>query len=167
MSFRSLSVVPFSFLVLSSFPNRCLAPQTGREPSASERDALARERLHKRLGVWQNRLELSDWKISLITVHRGELSPGTLGNVRWNLDEKTARVKVLNANDYELPFEAAFSDMEFTLVHELIHLELASLPRTDESRVDEEGAVNRMADALLQLDHRESAKANVTAFLAR
>ncbi|MBV9396618.1 MAG: hypothetical protein JO062_01475 [Bryobacterales bacterium] len=117
--------------------------------------------------MWQNRLELSDWKISLITVHRGELSPGTLGNVRWNLDEKTARVKVLNANDYELPFEAAFSDMEFTLVHELIHLELASLPRTDESRVDEEGAVNRMADALLQLDHRESAKANVTAFLAR
>jgi hypothetical protein len=42
--------------------------------------------------------------------------------------------------------------MEFTMVHELIHLELASLPRTDASRRDEEAAVDRMAGALLRLD---------------
>jgi hypothetical protein len=106
----------------------------------------------KRLGVWQDRLELGDWKISIIMSRRSDLRPGTLGNIRWDMDDKTARIRVLGANEYQMPFEAAYQDMEFTLVHELIHLELASLPRNDSSRGDEEYAVNRMADALLQLD---------------
>jgi hypothetical protein len=106
----------------------------------------------KRLGVWQDRLELGDWKISVVMSRRSDLRPGTLGNIRWDMDDKTARIRVLGANEYQMPFEAAYQDMEFTLVHELIHLELASLPRSDASRGDEEYAVNRMADALLQLD---------------
>jgi hypothetical protein len=106
----------------------------------------------KRLGVWQDRLQLGDWKISIIMSLRSDLRPGTLGNIRWDMDAKTARIRVLGANEYQMPFEAAYQDMEFTLVHELIHLELASLPRNDTSRGDEEYAVNRMADALLQLD---------------
>ena len=57
-----------------------------------------------------------------------------------------------------IPFDATFKDMEFTVVHELIHLELASLPRSDTSRTDEEFAVNHMADALLLLDHPDSRK---------
>jgi hypothetical protein len=43
-------------------------------------------------------------------------------------------------------------DMEFTVVHELIHLELSSLPRSDASRREEEYAVNRITEALLKLD---------------
>lgn len=44
------------------------------------------------------------------------------------------------------------------MVHELIHLELSSLTRNFKSRSEEsysgeEQAVNRMADALLQVDH--------------
>jgi Zn-dependent peptidase ImmA (M78 family) len=48
--------------------------------------------------------------------------------------------------------------MEFTVVHELVHLELSSLTknfksRSEESYSGEEQAVNRMADALLKLDN--------------
>jgi hypothetical protein len=164
--FRSLSLLPASFLLLSGFPNLCIAPQTAHEPSAGERDALAKNRLEKRLAVWQDRLELKDWKVSLILSRRGELRPGTLGNINWDTDTKTARIRILDADEYAMPFEATFSDMEFTLVHELLHLELASLPHTDESRGDEEFAVNRMADALLQLDHRRPGNQKITAFLA-
>ena len=46
-------------------------------------------------------------------------------------------------------------DMEFTVVHELIHLQLSSLPRSEASRSDEEHAVNRITDALLKLDRGE------------
>jgi hypothetical protein len=46
-------------------------------------------------------------------------------------------------------------DMEFTVVHELIHLELSSLPRSEASRRDEEYAVNQIADALLALDRKK------------
>jgi hypothetical protein len=42
--------------------------------------------------------------------------------------------------------------MELTIVHELVHLELASLPRSEASRSTEEHAVNGIADALLALD---------------
>jgi hypothetical protein len=44
--------------------------------------------------------------------------------------------------------------MEDTIVHELIHLELASLPTTDTSRSDEEFAVNHLAEGLLELDRK-------------
>ena len=41
---------------------------------------------------------------------------------------------------------------EYTLVHELVHLELASLPRSEASRKSEEHAVNRLTEALLELE---------------
>ena len=46
--------------------------------------------------------------------------------------------------------------MEFTIVHELVHLELASLPRSEASRSNEEHAVNLSAEALLRLDRRST-----------
>lgn len=91
----------------------------------------------------------------MIVSHRGELRPGTLGNIHWDQESKTARIRVLDPNEYQTPFASAFQDMEFTVVHELIHLELASLPRNDASRTDEEYAVNHMADALLALDRHQ------------
>ena len=102
--------------------------------------------------MWQQALQLEDWKISLVMSHRSDLRPGTLGSINWDADKKTARIRVLDAAEYPTSFETAIQDMEFTVVHELIHLELASLPRTDASRPDEEHAVNRIADALLRLD---------------
>jgi hypothetical protein len=46
------------------------------------------------------------------------------------------------------------NDMELTIVHELVHLELSSLPRNEASRSSEEHAVNRIAEALLGLDRQ-------------
>ena len=94
--------------------------------------------------------------------HPSELRRGTLGNVHWDADKKTATIRVLDASDYGRPFRATLEDMEFTVVHELVHLELASLTRnfksrSEESFSEEEQAVNRMSDALLQLDHADQA----------
>jgi hypothetical protein len=61
-------------------------------------------------------------------------------------------IRVLDASDYRMPYREMLDDMEFTVVHELIHLELSSLPRSEASRRDEEHAVNQIADALLKLD---------------
>lgn len=60
--------------------------------------------------------------------------------------------RVLDASDYKMPAQAALKDMQFTVVHELIHLELSSLTRDEASRSEEEHAVNHMAEALLELD---------------
>ena len=147
-----------SLALLGVFAGSCIAPETPREPRLAERGPLAENYLRNRLVVWQDRLNLEDWNISLVMSHPGNLRRGTLGNVRWDVDQKTAVIRVLDASEYQKPFVVALKDMEFTVVHELIHLGLSSLTRnfksrSEESFSEEERAVNRMSDALLQLDH--------------
>jgi len=119
-----------------------------------ERTELAERYLEKRLALWQSRLKLSDWNIALRSVHPGVLRQGTLGNIRWDANRKQATIRMLDASDYVTSYEAALRDMEFTVVHELLHLVLSSLPRSEASRSDEEHAVNQMTDALLALDRK-------------
>jgi hypothetical protein len=149
-----------STLLLGAFAGSCLAPETPREPSLHDRGPLAESYLRQRLDLWQERLSLQDWTVSLVVSHPNNLRRGTLGNIHWDADKKTAVIRVLDSSDYQMPFSAALKDMEFTVVHELTHLELSSLTRnfksrSEESFSEEEQAVNRMSDALLQLDHEE------------
>jgi len=112
--------------------------------------------LGARLEIWQQRLNLGDWKISVVMSHPGQLKPKTLGNIHWEADKKTAIIRVLDAADYQLACREAVADMEVTVVHELVHLELSSLPRPAASRHDEELAVHRIADALVRLDRQKA-----------
>lgn len=131
-------------------------PTPGAPANEPARDACSSwviERfLVDRLNVWQDRLNLDHWKISVIASHRRDLRPNTLGNVQWYPKESYALIQVLNASEYKMGCRDMLYDMEFTVVHELLHLELASLPRSDTSRRDEEVAVNRIAAALISLD---------------
>jgi len=140
--------------VSAQSPSPETPPRT--EPSARERTLLAESFTNEKLYQWQKRLGLDDWKITIVLARTGELRPKTLGNIHWDLDKKTAMIHVLDPADYRLPFAEMLKDMEFTVVHELIHLELApvlsDLQRTDANRRTEEHSVNRMADALLQLE---------------
>jgi hypothetical protein len=125
---------------------------------AREKTLLAQSFASERLWVWQKRLNLDDWNISVVVAPASDLKPKTLGNVHWELEKKTATIRVLDPADYRLPFKEMLEDMEFTVVHELIHLELApvlsDLHRSDANRRDEEHAVNHVADALLRLGRK-------------
>jgi hypothetical protein len=122
----------------------------------AERRALAERFASERLWVWQKRLNLQGWKVSLLVSRASELKPKTLGNIRWDREKKTAVLRTLDPADYNLAFNEMLRDIEFTVVHELIHLEmvpvLSDLQRTEENRREEEDAVNHMAEALLKLD---------------
>jgi hypothetical protein len=108
----------------------------------------------ERLAVWQERLQLEDWHISVVMLPRAELKSKTLGGIRWDKKKKSAVISVLHPSGYRLPYREMLDDLEFTIVHELVHLELASLPRSEASRSNEEHAVNRLTEALLKLDGR-------------
>ncbi len=129
-----------------------VAPQPEREPTLSERATLAQPYLDKRLDVWKKRLHLQKWNVTVQTAKPSALRAGTVGNIHWDIPTRTATIRVLDAADYKTPFRVALRDMETTLVHELIHLQLAALPRNDASRSEEELAVNNMAAALLEMD---------------
>lgn len=103
-----------------------------------------------RLAFWQERLQLADWNVSVVMTRRSELKAKTLGGIRWDKGKKTASMAVMHVADYSMSCAEMLADMEFTIVHELVHLELASLPKSEASRSSEEFAVNRIADALLK-----------------
>ena len=113
----------------------------------------------EKLWQWQKRLNLNDWRISVMVVRQSDLKPKTLGNIHWDGDKKTAVIRVLDPADYKLQKQAMLNDMEFTVVHELIHLELSPvlgpLQRNDANREEEEHAVNHMAQALLDMDRHK------------
>lgn len=152
--------VVLSALLLGPFSVSCLAPETPREPGLSERGPLAEKYLRRRLPVWQQRLKLQDWTITLEISHPSDLRPGSLGNIHWDVDKKTARIRVLDAAEYQTSLSATLKDMEFTVVHELTHLELSSLTRNFKSRSpesisEEEQAVNSLSDAMMKLDSED------------
>ena len=137
-----------------------MAPSHAQSPSKpgeiSERKLLAERFAAERLWVWQKRLNLQDWDLAVVAARASELKPKTVGNIHWDREKKTAVIRVLDPADYNLPFDEMLRDIEFTVVHELIHLEmvpvLSDLQRTEENRREEEHAVNHMAEALLKLD---------------
>lgn len=116
-----------------------------------QREALAAKFIDEKLHLWQNRMNLKAWDLRVQLTRASQLEPRTLGNIHWDTDTKIATISVLSPADYNLPDDEMLSDMEVTIVHELVHLELASLPRSDASRRTEEHAVNEIAAALLRL----------------
>src|SRR5262249_51790265 len=119
-----------------------------------QREAAAQQFVPQALKAWKDRLNLNDWDIRVDLVHPTALEPKTLGNIHWDTTTKHASIGVLSALDYTLPTQEMLDDMEFTIVHELVHLQLASLPRSEASRRNEEYAVNQIARALLNLANR-------------
>jgi hypothetical protein len=92
-------------------------------------------------------------------VRRSSLKPKTLGGIRWDKGKKSAVMWVLDPADYRMSCQEMLDDMELTIVHELLHLELASRRRSEASRSSEEHAVNRIAEAFLKLDRQRNENA--------
>lgn len=140
------------FVLVGALAGGCLAPELPLELNSGEQTRQADAFLRDRLGFWQSQLKLDEWTISVVMSHPDQLRRGTKGNIRWDAGTKAARIRVLHIADYPTPAREAYDDMEFTVVHELIHLQFSSLPRSEESRRDEEHAVNRLTEALLTLN---------------
>lgn len=150
--------VPWRMLLTVSlivFPTLAGAASIGQSRPENHCDALAADSLPLKLSFWQQLLGLGNWNISVVLSHPKDLKPNTLGNIHWDAERKAAVIRVLDAEDYQLSCSDALADMEFTIVHELVHLELSSLPRSEASRREEEHAVNQITEGLLKLEHRK------------
>jgi hypothetical protein len=143
-------------MVCGTVPSQAQSATIPGEVLTSERSLVVGSFATERLWVWQKRLNLEGWNISILVSRASDLKPKTVGNIKWDRDKKTAVIRVLDPADYHMEFGAMLRDIEFTVVHELIHLEmspvLSDLQRTEANRREEEFAVNHMADALLKLE---------------
>jgi hypothetical protein len=118
--------------------------------------AVSQDQVDAWVKLWQQRLRLDDWKIEARIVRAGDLKPDTLGNLKWNSISHEATIKVLNPIDYDMPGPEVAQDIEYTVVHELVHLQLSVLPRDLGKKDVEEVVVNKISDALMQLEHGDS-----------
>ena len=125
---------------------------SGSSPEKATTAAITQAQVDEWTRSWQRRLDLGEWTITTLIVRTSDLKPDTLGNLKWNTGNRTAVVKVLNPLDYELPPTEIATDIEYTIVHELIHLQLSSLPHDGSTKLIEEKVVNRISEALFQLE---------------
>ena len=124
-------------------------------PSVHDKDArplVGDAQVEQWTKTWQKRLDLNDWHIATQIVRVWDLKPDTLGNLHWNSENRTATIRVLNPVDYEMPAADIPQDIEYTIVHELVHLQLSVLPRDPSTKNIEERVVNKISEALLQLE---------------
>lgn len=135
---------------------------SGSTPDKTTTPAITQAQVDEWTKNWQKRLDLEEWKITTLIVRASDLKPDTLGNLKWNSANRTAVVKVLNPLDYELPASEIPTDIEFTILHELIHLQLSVLPHDSSSKMTEEKVVNRIAEALFQLEKGSGYHARAT-----
>ncbi len=104
-------------------------------------------RLERQMKAWQKRLGLDDWNIALRVVRLSALDKRTWGNAEWDGATKTGTINVLDPRDYNLKGPELRLDMECTIVHELVHIQVAPLEAADEN--EREAIVNRIMTALL------------------
>jgi hypothetical protein len=104
-------------------------------------------RLVDQMKSWQKRLGLDDWTVTLQLVRQSEIDPNAWGSSYWDARAKKATIQVLDPRDYNLKGADLRLDMECTIVHELVHLQVSPLEAPD-AHVRED-VVNKIMVALL------------------
>jgi hypothetical protein len=104
-------------------------------------------RLDRQLKAWQKRLSLEDWNLSLQVVRQGSLHRHTWGDAEWDPATRSGVIRVLDPRDYNLKGRDLNLDMECTIVHELVHIQVSPMD-VDDAAVRED-VVNKIMTALL------------------
>src|SRR5215475_2428830 len=104
-------------------------------------------RLDRQLKFWQKRLGLEEWNLSLRLVRQSEIDRNSWGAAEWDPDTKTGTISVLDPRDYNLKGGELRLDMECTIVHELVHIQVSPLAARDENT--REDVVNKIMLALM------------------
>lgn len=104
-------------------------------------------RLERQMHFWQKRLGLEDWNLSVRLVRQSEIDRNAWGTAEWDPESKTGMINVLDPRDYNLRGGELKLDMECTIVHELVHIQVSPLDARDE--VVREEVVNKIMVALM------------------
>ena len=112
------------------------------------------DQLQERLEYWKEKLRLQDWIISIKFASQEELTDSLSANVSYLLENKQARIKILK--NEEFPDDAWFPhDMEWLLVHELLHLHIAPIePKNNSKYYAIEQAIEGIVFGLMALERK-------------
>lgn len=120
----------------------------------AERETIYTEaELRKRVKYWQERLRLQDWRIIVQIVRARDMEhDDEVGALcQWNLYNKIARISILDPADH---IDWVAQDMEWVLVHEMLHLHIAAIDPegTEEKSMAVEQAIESMTYGYMRLE---------------
>ena len=106
-----------------------------QQPQPARPVIITQSQLESWAQTWQAKLGLEEWKVSISQTHTPQLGPDTLGNMNASLANHSATISVLNPDDYAhighgyelLSADDVYTDVQRTIVHEMLHLELSIL----------------------------------------
>ena len=104
-------------------------------------------RLDRQMKSWQRRLGLEDWSLTLRLVRQSEIDRNSWGTAEWDPDARTGVINVLDPRDYNLKGGDLKLDMECTIVHELVHIQVSPLGGHNDGAREE--VVNKLMAALI------------------
>ena len=104
-------------------------------------------RLDRQMKSWQRRLGLEDWSLTLRLVRQSEIDRNSWGTAEWDPDARTGVINVLDPRDYNLKGGDLKLDMECTIVHELVHIQVSPLGGLNDGAREE--VVNKLMAALI------------------
>lgn len=115
-------------------------------------------KLEALLAKWQKILRLSDWDIEAVFAPYHKIMEGCMAQITPNHFHKRAEIRIMCEADFEnAGFLTAVFDPERSIVHELLHIHLATAnPKRKEDSLEEEQTVNTLTKALLYLDRRSA-----------
>lgn len=119
--------------------------------SKIESNPLPLVSIEELLAEWQKRLSLQDWEL-IASFKRAYEMPDKLGSIEFSHTKLRGEIKIMDPLDYcsEQEFNKGY-DIEFILVHELLHIHTAFTPKPTEGWEEcmEERAINSIAKALV------------------
>lgn len=120
---------------------------------------LSQEQLEERLAYWQEKLRLRDWIVSVRKGSPKEVGDNASANIEAIYCNKTASILILHEKHFPSIDAEGFPalDMEWDLVHELLHLHTRLINKTNDEDSDnycmfEEQAIESITRALLDLE---------------
>lgn len=109
---------------------------------------ITHEQLIERTIYWSKLLQVSDWYINIGIFSGKDMTEGTNGTIDVSFQTNECVIKLVDPADYG---DWGNYDMEFTLVHELLHLVINPHAESTADKY-EERAINQIARALVDME---------------
>ncbi|HYP07209.1 MAG TPA: hypothetical protein VER03_13335, partial [Bryobacteraceae bacterium] len=88
------------------------SPLRAETSSIDDKRQIASTFIAEKLAVWQKRLNLQDWTVTVVTSRKADLKQGTMGKIKWDKGKKTATIWTVDVADYTLSNEELLKDLE-------------------------------------------------------
>lgn len=112
---------------------------------------IEEDKLDHYLEYWMARLNLKHWDIEVRIARHKDLGDGKLGRNRYDWNCFESRIELIHPDDFE---DWGPYDMEFILVHELLHLIIdVQYPVVKGRReIFSEQAINQIAQSFIDME---------------